>query len=517
MALPQGADPRGVPERDLPRPARRPRRARRGRRRPRVLPQGDPPAHARRGQRSWPGWCARRTATRPSSIPSGRWTAATWSWDECASSGCCPRPTGRAARAEPVRAAGDHRGPARALLHGLRPARARAALRRRDRERRRSRVHPRSILSCSASPRRRSSADSIGWRRSGPRLGRADRRPGDCRRRWWRSTRPPARSARSSADATTRSSQYNRALLARRQPGSAFKPFVYPAALRAQGGARWRSPRPPSWTTLRSPHGRQHARGLRANYGDRYEGRVIVRRAGALAQRRDGAGGREGRATRRDRDGAQPRSRESARRGAGDRARRIRDDTARAGSRVSSARQRRSAGRPRCSRCTPSTIATAPSIPATPRRPSRRSRPPRPTSLTSLLEGVIPTGTATAVRSLGVTGAVAGKTGTTNDGRDAWFVGYTPRLLTVVWIGFDGGDAHGLSGAEAALPVWADFMRQAVSRPRRRRPSTCRAASASRRSTWAMVVIANRFCPGGGTRDVPGWHGAGRLRRALGA
>jgi membrane carboxypeptidase/penicillin-binding protein len=114
--------------------------------------------------------------------------------------------------------------------------------------------------------------------------------------------------------------------------------------------------------------------------------------------------------------------------------------------------------------------------------------------MTSLLEGVIQSGTATAARGLGVTGAVAGKTGTTNDGRDAWFVGYTPRLLTVVWIGFDGGDAHGLSGAEAALPVWADFMRQAIE------TAPPAAFDVPSGITFAQIdvsngLIANRFCP----------------------
>src|SRR5262249_11565980 len=53
------------------------------------------------------------------------------------------------------------------------------------------------------------------------------------------------------------------------------------------------------------------------------------------------------------------------------------------------------------------------------------------------------------------------KTGTTNEGRDAWFIGYSSRLLAVVWVGFDDGRPLGLSGAQAALPIWADFMRQA--------------------------------------------------------
>jgi membrane carboxypeptidase/penicillin-binding protein len=82
--------------------------------------------------------------------------------------------------------------------------------------------------------------------------------------------------------------------------------------------------------------------------------------------------------------------------------------------------------------------------------------------VTSLLEGVIQSGTATAARGVGSAEGIAGKTGTTNDGRDAWFVGYTPRLVVAVWVGFDGGDAHGLSGADAALPIWVDFMREAI-------------------------------------------------------
>jgi len=82
--------------------------------------------------------------------------------------------------------------------------------------------------------------------------------------------------------------------------------------------------------------------------------------------------------------------------------------------------------------------------------------------MTSLLQGVIAEGTASSVRGLSVPGTVAGKTGTTNDGRDAWFVGYTPTLLALVWVGFDNGEAHGLSGAQAALPIWAEFMKPAL-------------------------------------------------------
>jgi penicillin-binding protein 1B len=82
--------------------------------------------------------------------------------------------------------------------------------------------------------------------------------------------------------------------------------------------------------------------------------------------------------------------------------------------------------------------------------------------MTSLLQGVIRTGSAASASALGASGEIAGKTGTSNDGRDAWFVGYSSRLLAIVWVGFDDGQPHGLSGAQAALPIWADFMKQAL-------------------------------------------------------
>jgi penicillin-binding protein 1B len=81
--------------------------------------------------------------------------------------------------------------------------------------------------------------------------------------------------------------------------------------------------------------------------------------------------------------------------------------------------------------------------------------------LTSLMEGVLDRGTARAARSAGIDFPAAGKTGTTNEGRDAWFVGFTPDLLAVVWVGFDRRDVLGLSGAQAALPIWVDFMKAA--------------------------------------------------------
>jgi penicillin-binding protein 1B len=97
---------------------------------------------------------------------------------------------------------------------------------------------------------------------------------------------------------------------------------------------------------------------------------------------------------------------------------------------------------------------------------SREMRPvigaPEAFLVTSLLEGVVNVGTAASARAAGVPGAVAGKTGTTNEGRDAWFVGYSPNLLALVWVGFDDGTPAGLSGSEGALPIWSEFMRQAL-------------------------------------------------------
>jgi penicillin-binding protein 1B len=78
----------------------------------------------------------------------------------------------------------------------------------------------------------------------------------------------------------------------------------------------------------------------------------------------------------------------------------------------------------------------------------------------SLMRGVVERGTAASLSRQGL-GYVAGKTGTTNDYRDAWFVGYTPDLLTASWVGFDDGTPLRISSAEAALPIWSAFMRRA--------------------------------------------------------
>ncbi len=83
--------------------------------------------------------------------------------------------------------------------------------------------------------------------------------------------------------------------------------------------------------------------------------------------------------------------------------------------------------------------------------------------MTSLLREVVRSGTATRALSLGRSD-LAGKTGTTNDNVDAWFAGYTPRLVAVSWIGHDQPKSLGAkeTGGVAALPIWVDYMRVAL-------------------------------------------------------
>jgi penicillin-binding protein 1B len=90
------------------------------------------------------------------------------------------------------------------------------------------------------------------------------------------------------------------------------------------------------------------------------------------------------------------------------------------------------------------------------------ARPETTFLVTNMMRSVLNEGTAAGARGAGFTLDAAGKTGTTNDLRDAWFCGFTPELLTVVWVGFDDNQPVGLSGARAALPIWTEFMKRAL-------------------------------------------------------
>ncbi len=79
--------------------------------------------------------------------------------------------------------------------------------------------------------------------------------------------------------------------------------------------------------------------------------------------------------------------------------------------------------------------------------------------LTNLMQSVVDSGTASAVRASGLKGAIAGKTGTSNDG---WFVAYTPNMVCVVWVGFDDNTDLRLKASDSALPIWTGFMKEAM-------------------------------------------------------
>jgi membrane carboxypeptidase/penicillin-binding protein len=95
------------------------------------------------------------------------------------------------------------------------------------------------------------------------------------------------------------------------------------------------------------------------------------------------------------------------------------------------------------------------------------ARPETTFLVTNMMRSVLNEGTGAGARAAGFTLDAAGKTGTTNDLRDAWFVGFVPELLTVVWVGFDDNQPVSLTGTQAALPIWTEFMKAALTgRPR---------------------------------------------------
>jgi penicillin-binding protein 1B len=91
--------------------------------------------------------------------------------------------------------------------------------------------------------------------------------------------------------------------------------------------------------------------------------------------------------------------------------------------------------------------------------PAQVIKPATAYMITDMLMGVVDHGTARAAKGAVKRTAIAGKTGTSRDG---WFVGYTPNLVCAVWIGFDDNKQLGLTGAEAALPAWTEFVKTAV-------------------------------------------------------
>jgi 1A family penicillin-binding protein len=118
--------------------------------------------------------------------------------------------------------------------------------------------------------------------------------------------------------------------------------------------------------------------------------------------------------------------------------------------------------------------------------------------LTSMLRGVVDNGTARTLREAGVKGAVAGKTGTTNNAADVWFVGYTPTLVAGVWFGYDTPKqiAPHASGGHLAAPAWADFYLNGWNEP----ASSAAGWRAPAGMTMRLIdpgtgMLANDWCP----------------------
>ncbi|MBI5243737.1 MAG: PBP1A family penicillin-binding protein [Elusimicrobia bacterium] len=112
--------------------------------------------------------------------------------------------------------------------------------------------------------------------------------------------------------------------------------------------------------------------------------------------------------------------------------------------------------------------------------------------MTDLLRESVRSGTAKELSRLGLGACAAGKTGTTNDGKDAWFIGYTPRLVAGVWAGTDAPAKLGLTGAKDALPIWAAFVLSV--------------ATAAAQGSWPRPdgVVSVEVDPGSGLRVQSG-------------
>ena len=113
----------------------------------------------------------------------------------------------------------------------------------------------------------------------------------------------------------------------------------------------------------------------------------------------------------------------------------------------------------------PTTLSSAGAVALKPLPESARVVSPESAFIvTHLMRGVMRRGTGGSSSRWGLQEVTAGKTGTTDGLRDAWFVGYTPNLVVGVWVGADDAHSIGLAGADVALPIWADVMVKAIRR-----------------------------------------------------
>jgi penicillin-binding protein 1B len=150
-------------------------------------------------------------------------------------------------------------------------------------------------------------------------------------------------------------------------------------------------------------------------------------------------------------------------------------------------------------------------------RPRQVARPNTTFVVLDMMRSVMNHGTAAGARAAGFTLDAAGKTGTTNDQRDAWFIGFTPELLTAVWVGFDANEPLGLTGSQAALPIWTTFMKRALAgRPNLAFEAPADVAFADidlhtgqLATPLCPMVIHEAFLPGSEPREFCELHGGG--------
>ena len=256
-------------------------------------------------------------------------------------------------------------------------------------------------------------------------------------------------------------SQYNRAVVARRQPGSTFKPFVYLAAFE-RAAEESRSDLTPASLTIDEPQTFtfDDQTWEPGNYDHEYDGEITWRRALALSRNLgtihvgEAAGfDRVASLWRKVGVGTPPRGYPSITLGVFELTPFEVAQTYTLFTNDGAIRPLRTINR----------IVTGDKD-LKPKTSALRSiaRPETTFLVTHMMRSVLNEGTGASARGNGFTHDAAGKSGTTNDLRDAWFVGFTPELLTVVWVGFDDNTPLGLSGTQAALPIWTEFMKDAL-------------------------------------------------------
>jgi penicillin-binding protein 1B len=256
-------------------------------------------------------------------------------------------------------------------------------------------------------------------------------------------------------------SQYNRVIAAKRQPGSVFKPFVYLAAFE-HAFSEGRADVTPASLVMDEPtsFAFNEQTWNPGNYDGQYEGAITLRRALALSRNiatikvAEAAGYDEVAALwRRVGAGTPPRPYPSIALGVFEA---TPFDIAAAYTVFANG------GTMRPLRAIQKLVTAGNTVDVPVVAGKNIARRDTTYLVLNMMRSVINEGTGAGARAAGFALDAAGKSGTTNDLRDAWFVGFTPELLTVVWVGLDDNQPVGLTGTQAALPIWTTFMMRAL-------------------------------------------------------